>query len=140
MPGSVANAVVGTPARVLPRMLCTSFRRLQTRAIEINEYAGGESQRASRADSSRKRWELGLRLTDTALVALREFYETCKGPLEAFYYYDPFDVAAGQAIGSNWDATGATVTGRYTVRFDGGWEQSMGLALGDAGVALVELA
>ncbi len=140
MPGSVANADVGTPARVLPQMLATAWRHARVYPVEVNEYAGGESQRAYRGTSSRKRWELAVRLTAAALVALREFYESCKGPLEAFYFYDPFDVADGQVIGSNWDASGANVTGRYVVRFAGGWDQSMGLARGDAGVALVELA
>jgi len=69
--------------------------------------------------------------------ALRAFFLARRGSLEAFYYYDPFAVTS---VGSNWDGTGASATGRVTVRFAAGaWEQSMGIARADVAIRLVEV-
>jgi hypothetical protein len=133
MPGSVANAA---PSTVLPKFLCSAFQESREIALQQNEYRNGESQRALQVSSSRRQWTLSVRLPATAMDALRTFYLARRGPLEAFYFYDPFAVTP---IGSNWDGTGASATGRITVRFAGGWEQSMGMARTDAPVRLVEI-
>lgn len=133
MPGSVANA---SPVTVLPRMLCIAFACSRDYAMIGNDYANGESQRSLLVASSRKAWRQSLRLAPAALVALRNFFEARRGNLEPFYYYDPYDVAP---VGSNWDGSGSSATGRYTVRFVGGWSQETGIARSNASLELIEI-
>jgi phage-related protein len=137
MPGNVANAA---PATVLPQNLCRAF----TESLEIpvlkNEYRGGETQRRNQASTVRKSWKLAQRLAPSALTTLRSFWEARKGGAEAFYFYNPYEPAAGQKIGSNYDATGVSTTGRYTVVFVGSWSESVGLARADVNIGLLEVA
>lgn len=121
MPGSVQNAA---PLTVLPQTLCTAFRAAREYPVLINEYRDGETQRTVLTDSSRKSWVQSKRLTAEQTETLRAFVEARRGPLEPFYYYDPYSPASGQAIGSNYDATGVSTVGRYTVRFTGVWAQN----------------
>ncbi len=133
MPGSVQNAA---PSTVLPNSLCRAFvHSLEYPAIE-NEYRNGESQRFVQATNSRKRWRLTKRLPPAALAALRDFYDARKGATEPFYFYDPYETNPKFSH----DATGQAPAGRYTVRFDGEWNQSVGLARADASIELIELA
>jgi phage-related protein len=133
MPGSVENAA---PSAVLPWSLSRAFVRSQEYPLIENEYAGGESQRSMLASNSRKRWRLAKRLTPAQLVTLREFYEARGGPTEPFYFYDPWETNPK----FSYDPTGQATQGRYTVRFEGAWEQSAGLGLIEVTVELVELA
>jgi len=70
------------------------------------------------------------------MAELRAFYEARNGPHEAFYFYDPYETFP---LFSH-DPTGEALQGRYTVRFEGGWSQAMGLGRGDAEIQLVEVA
>ena len=133
MPGSVENAA---PSTVLPWSLSRAFVRSQGYPVLGNEYAGGESQRSVLASNSRKRWRLSKRLALAELAALREFYEARKGPQEPFYFYDPWDASPK----FSYDPTGQATPGRYTVRFEGPWEQSAGIGLIEVSLELVELA
>jgi len=133
MPGSVQNA---SPVGVLPWSLSRAFVRSQEYPVLDNEYAGGESQRSVLASNSRKRWRLAKRLTPTELTALRDFYEARKGQQEPFYFYDPWDTSPK----FSYDPTGEATQGRYTVRFEGGWEQSAGMGLIEVTLELVEVA
>jgi phage-related protein len=133
MPGSVQNAA---PATVLPWSLSRAFVRSQEYPLVENEYAGGESQRSLLAANSRKRWRLVKRLTPAALAALREFYEARGGPTEPFYFYDPYETNPK----FSYDHTGQATAGRYTVRFEGGWSQTVGLGRAEAEIELVEVA
>ena len=134
MPGSVANAA---PSTVLPQFLCSAFQESREIALRGNEYKNGESQRALQVASSRRQWSLTTRLPATSMDALRAFFLARRGSLEAFFFYDPFAVTS---VGSNWDGTGASATGRVTVRFAAGaWEQSMGIARADVAIRLVEV-
>jgi hypothetical protein len=117
-------------------MLCTAFQQTREIAVQGNEYRNGESQRALQVASSRRKWALAVRLSGSALAALRSFYLARRGGTEPFYYYDPFAVVP---IGSNYDPTGASATGRVTVRFEGPWQQSMGMARTDVQIQLVEV-
>lgn len=137
MPGSVANA---SPTTVMPQTLCSAFVESREWSVEINEYVDGSSQRTARTTTSRKRFQIGKRLNATQLLALRTFWDARKGPVEAFYFYNPFEASVGAAIGSNYDPSGVGTTGRYRVRFEGAWQQQMGMARGEASVELVELA
>lgn len=50
-----------------------------------------------------------------------------KGAHEAFYFYDLYETFPL----FSYDPTGVALRGRYTVRFEGGWSQAMGLGRGD---------
>ena len=133
MPGSVLNAA---PATVLPQSLCRTFVHERAYPLIENEYKNGESQRSVLATNSRRRWRLAKRLTPTALQTLRDFFEARNGFTEAFYFYDPYDTNPK----FSYDPTGVATTGRYTVRFNGDWQQSSGLGRSDVQIELLELA
>jgi hypothetical protein len=86
--------------------------------------------------NSRKRWRLAKRLTPAQLEVLRDFYEARNGPAEPFYFYDPYETDPK----FSYDPTGQATEGRYTVRFEGGWSQSVGLGRSEVEIELVELA
>ena len=133
MPGSVLNAA---PSSVLPWSLCVSFGRSQSFTVLINVYRNGESQRSRLVDTSRKVWKTSRRLTPSQLLEFQNFYDACKGPLTPFYFYDPWETTPK----FSYDPTGVSVYGRYPVRFEGPWEQSVGLARADVEITLVQLA
>ena len=133
MPGSVPHAA---PATVLPQSLSRAFVHSREYPVQVNEYRNGESQRGRLADTSRKHWRLGKRLTPAELQTLRDFYDARKGPQEPFYFYDPWETLPKFTS----DPTGTATQGRYAVRFEGAWQQSAGLARIDVEIELVELA
>ena len=133
MPGSVGNAV---PVGVLPLSLSRAFTHARQHTVIGNDYANGESQRSVLTTSSRKQWKLSKRLTATVLATLRTFYNDHKGPLISFYFYDPWQTDPM----FSYDPNGEALTGRYTVRFAGGWKESVGVARHDVELELVELA
>ena len=133
MPGSVLNA---TPATVPPQSLPRAFVHERAYPLIENEYKNGESQRSVLATNSRRRWRLAKRLTPTALQTLRDFFDARNGSTEAFYFYDPYDTNPK----FSYDPTGVATTGRYTVRFNGDWQQSSGLGRSDVQIELLELA
>jgi hypothetical protein len=133
MPGFVQNAA---PATVLPLSLCRAFAHERAYPLLENEYANGESQRSVLAVISRKRWRLRKRLTPAALQTLRDFYDARNGPTGPFYFYDPYETTPK----FSWDGTGQLVAGRYIVRFDSDWSQSIGPGRSDVQIELVELA
>ncbi len=133
MPGSVQNAA---PLAVLPASLSRTFVHEREYPVLDNEYRNGESQRSVQATNSRKRWRLAKRLTAAQLAVFRDFYDARKGPTEPFYFYDPWETSPKFSH----DPTGQAVAGRYTVRFDGEWGQSVGLCRTEISIELVELA
>lgn len=128
MPGNVQNAA---PSTVFPLSLSRAFVQERAYPLVSNEYRNGESQRSVQADNSRKRFRLGKRLTPTQLQSFRDFYEARGGSTQPFYFYDPK---------FNYDPTGQSTAGRYTVRFDGEWNQSVGPGRSDVQIDLIELA
>jgi hypothetical protein len=61
--------------------------------------------------------------------------------LTPFAFYNPFDVASGQQIGSNYDSTGNNTQGRVTVVFRGNWAQATDIARTNLqGLGLIEVA
>lgn len=133
MPGSVSNAA---PSTVLPASLCKAFTHSREYAVDVNEYRNGESQRDKLVETSRKSWRLSKRLAPAAIAILRSFYDARKGPTQPFYFYDVWETDPK----FSYDATGVDTTGRYTVRFEGNWEQRAGIGRGDVEIALVQLA
>lgn len=133
MPGSVQNA---TPLTVLPASLSRAFVHEREYPVLDNAYRNGESQRKAQANNSRKRWRLAKRLAPAQLQTLRDFFDARKGPTEPFYFYDPYETSPKFSH----DPTGQSAAGRYTVRFAGGWNQSVSLGRTDVSLELVELA
>jgi hypothetical protein len=129
MPGNVPLA---NTTQVLPQTLCKEFSARRDYPVLVNAYPDGTSHREILTTNSRKSWKTKRRLTAALVSALRAFYDGM-GP-GAFFFYDPM------SIGSNYDATGASLQGRYTVRFEGAFSQEMGQGLGEVSLELVELA
>ncbi|MBZ5603319.1 MAG: DUF2460 domain-containing protein [Acidobacteriia bacterium] len=101
-----------------------------------NEYKNGESQRSVLATNSRRRWRLAKRLTPSALQTLRDFFDARNGSTEPFYFYDPYDTNPR----FSYDPTGVVTVGRYTVRFEGDWNQLTALGRSEINITLVEVA
>lgn len=133
MPGSVHNA---TPLTVLPASLSRAFAHEREYPVLDNDYRNGESQRKAQANNSRKHWRFAKRLAPAQLETLRDFFDARKGPMEPFYFYDPYETSPKFSH----DPTGQATAGRYTVRFAGGWSQSVSLGRADVLLELVELA
>jgi len=122
-------------------LLARSFQHVREYPVLENEYKNGESQRSKLAATSRKRFVLSGRLAPTPLATLRAFYVARSGPHEPFYYYSPFETTpkfSYDPTNPTWAAANLAV--RYTVRFEGPWEQSVGMARADVQIVLVELA
>ncbi len=132
MPGNVQYA---SPSTVLPLSLSTAFTETREYPILQNSYALGENQRSVLASSSRKQFRLGKRLTPSQLVTLRAFYEARKGSHEPFYFYHPYETSPKFSH----DPSGVETAGRYTVRFEGAWEQQNRMGRSDVQLTLVEL-
>jgi len=138
MPGTITYA---TPSGVLPQSLCTAFIEERNYETLQGQYHDGTIQRAQLAQSSRKTFKLSQRLSAAALATLLSFWDAQNGGLTPFAYYNPFEPASGQPIGSNYDPTGTSTQGRYTVVFRCNWAQTTDLCRTNvAGLQLVEIA
>jgi len=73
--------------------------------------------------TSRRTFRLSKRLTASLLSELYSFWGSHNGGVTPFAFYNPFDVASGQQVGSNYDPTGNNTQGRVTVVFRGNWAQ-----------------
>lgn len=133
MPGSVQNAA---PLTVMPASLSRSFAHERAYPVVDSEYRNGESQRSAQATNSRKRWRLAKRLTPIQLATLRDFYDARNGSTEPFYFYDPYETSPKFSA----DPIGQAITGRYTVRFAGEWNQSVDLGRSGVDIELIEIA
>jgi len=131
MPGAVSNAA---PLTVIPHSLCSAFSQSRMFVNNEKEYKNGEIERGKLTLASRKSWQISKRLSAFELGELRSFYELRKGPLEPFYFYDPWE------SGFTHDPTGAQTDGRYTVRFDSGWQQTSSIGRNTASFSLIQLA
>ena len=67
-------------------------------------------------------------MSASLLSVLYNFWVSQNGGLTPFAFYNPFDVSAGQQIGSNYDPTGNNTQGRMTVVFRGNWAQATDVA------------
>src|ERR1035437_6216276 len=116
MPGSLAPAA---PNGVMPLSLCTAFTESREYAQLQNHYHDGTIQRSQLGQTSRRTFRVSKRLSAALLSALYNFWVAQNGGLTPFAFYNPFDVAAGQQIGGNYDPTGNNTQGRITVAFRG---------------------
>jgi len=138
MPGNLQPAA---PNGVMPLALCTAFTELREYAQLQSQYHDGTIQRSQLAQTSRRTFRLSKRLSASALSALCNFWVSQNGGLTPFAFYNPFDVLAGQQIGSNYDPTGNNTQGRVTVVFRGSWAQATDLARTNVeGLQLIEVA
>jgi len=133
--GSVSNAA---PSGVLPQTLSTSFVE-ESAFLELQaQYHDTTVQRLKLAETPRRTFKLAKRLNATDLATLWAFYQAQQGGLIPFYFYNPFDVFP---TASNFDPTGTSTVGRYTVVFRGDWKEETGLARTDVSeLQLVEVA
>lgn len=125
MPG---NLIQSEPNGVMPLSLSTAFTEMREFVVLQNQYHDGTLQKSQLAQTSRRTFRLAKRLNASALAALYNFWVSQNGGLTAFAFYNPFDVAAGQQIGSNYDPTGNNNQGRVTVVFRGNWAEATDIA------------
>jgi hypothetical protein len=148
MPGNVTPAPLQSPIAVLPQSLCTAFvstRVYPMLSISYHDAAMDRFLIVDTVNPSRwlRTWTLAKRLDSTVHASdsplydpsgltpfddLYNFYHlTTQGGLYPFYFYDPFDIEFGNAIGSNFDSTGGGTQGRVAVYFRGDWRHSVTL-------------
>src|ERR1035437_8682125 len=104
VPGNLVQSALNG---VMPASLCTAFTELREYVQLQNQYHDGTIQRSQLAQTSRRTFRLSKRLSASLLAALYSFWASQNAGLTPFAFYNPFDVASGSAIGSNYDATGA---------------------------------
>jgi hypothetical protein len=138
MPESIQTAA---PTAVMPYALCTAFSESREYVQLQTQYHDGTIQRSQLAQTSRRTFRLSKRLSASVLSALYSFWVSQNAGLTPFAFYNPFDVASGQQIGSNYDPTGNNTQGRVTVVFRGNWTQATDVARTNVqGLELVEVA
>jgi len=138
MPGNILAAV---PNGVMPASLCVAFSEARAYAQFQNQYHDGTIQRYQLAQTSRRTFVPNMRLNAAKLAALYTFLTGQNFGMTPFLFYNPFDVLAGQQIGSNYDATGNNTQGRVTVVVRGNWSQLSDLCRTNVqGLQLVEVA
>jgi hypothetical protein len=125
MPG---NLIQSEPNGVMPLSLSTAFTELREYVMFQNQLHDGTILKSQLAQTSRRTFRLAKRLNASTLAALYNFWVSQNGGLTAFAFYIPFDVAAGQQIGSNYDPTGNNTQGRVTVVFRGNWAEATDIA------------
>lgn len=138
MPG---NLIQWVSSVVMPPSLCTAFTEQREYVQLQNQYHDGTIHRSQLAQTSRRTFRLAKRLNASSLSSLYSFWVSVNGGLTPFAFYNPFDVATGQQIGSNYDSTGINTQGRIIAVFRGSWVQSSGLARTDLPqIEMVEVA
>lgn len=132
MPDSVAAA---NPTTVLPWSVARSFQSTRTYAIDQNRYPDGSVQTRVITSSSRRSWSIAQRLTAAQLATLRQLFIDGDGQCEEFWFYDVYETSPQ----FSYDNTGAATTGRYAVRFNGPYRQSLDRGRNPAEYALLEV-
>jgi hypothetical protein len=130
MPGSVISM---TPTAVFPETLSRAFTETQTYAANVAEYHDGSSQQLALVSAPRHAWRLSKHLPPADLVTLRDFILIHIA--DSFWFYSPKETVPPNTS----DPTGVDPIGRYAVRINSDWSQSMGIALCDTTVELIEV-
>lgn len=125
MPGNVAAAA---PSGIFPQTLSTAFVEVREFVQLQSQYHDGTVQRSQLAATSRRTFRTAKKLTAALLADLKTFWDAQEGGLIPFLFYNPFEA---NPVGSNYDPTGSSTTGRVTVVFRGSWGQSTGLLRSD---------
>ena len=119
MPGNIGTS---SPTTVLPASVASAYSLALSYSANVAEYVNGESQRTPISDSGRRSWEISRKLNAFQTIQLEAFYEARGGPAQAFFFYDPMET-----LGFLTDSTGASLRGRYIVRFDSGLSRTLQL-------------
>jgi hypothetical protein len=119
MPGNLTQIL---PTTVLPQTLCTAFQEMRAYEYLQSTYNDGTIQRGQLVQTSRRTFHLSKRLDAATLATLYAFW-VAQG-VTAFFFYNPWEVLAGQQIGSNYDPTFVNLQGLLTVVFRGNWSQA----------------
>jgi hypothetical protein len=130
MPENISDAIANG---VMPYALCTAFSESREYVQLQTQYHDGAIQRSQLAQTSRHTFSLAQRLTPAQVIALKAFWDTQQGGATPFAFYN--------LIEGSYDPAGNSTQGRYTVRFQGSWSQTTGLARTDVPqLQLVEIA
>jgi hypothetical protein len=128
MPGTVSQAVATT---VLPYALASEYVECRTwPVIENGPFPDGSYLKYLQGAADRREWRLGRRLTGVQYAALLAFWTARKGCHQAFHFYP---------VQAQHDATGASATGRFLVRFLGPFGTTHSSGLDAAGFGLIQL-
>jgi hypothetical protein len=111
------NVQAAAPSVVMPFSLSSAFSEEQRLEALVNLYQNGFATRSPLAINPRRFWKLSKSLTRTQWAALRNFY--LSNTATPFWFYNPRETTPP----FSWDASGATIQGRYTVVFDGNWAE-----------------
>jgi hypothetical protein len=133
VPGNVVNAA---PTSVMPWGLCLAFSQTHEHVVKLVEYPCGDFQSGLVFSTSRKSWKISRKLEASEFETLREFYEDCQGPIVPFYFYAPWETSPK----FSYDPLGMATTGRYTVRFDGAWQQHSEIRRAACEISIIEIA
>jgi hypothetical protein len=118
MPGNVAPPA---PADVIPFGLYSAFQEELRIEAYVNSYPDGSSDRAALATNPRHWFRCTRAVTAAQYTALKTFFDAHR--IVPFYFYNLRETVPPWT----WDSTGASTSGRYTVVFDGGWSDQIGL-------------
>jgi hypothetical protein len=117
----------------MPYALCTGFSESREFAQLQAQYHDATTERSQLAQTSRKTFKLAQRLTAARVVALKSFWDSQRGGVVPFLFYN---LAEGA-----YDPTGNSTQGRYTVVFRGNWSQTTNMLRTDVPqIELVEVA
>ena len=135
--GSLPGATSVTAPKDLRLKADVPLTSTALEAVRVSERWQGEKNAPSPGPDGR----VSKQLTAPLLSALYSFWGSQNGGMTPFAFYDPFDVASGQQIGSNYDPTGNNTQGRVTVVFRGNWAQATDVARTNVqGLQLMEVA
>jgi len=130
MPGNLDPA---NPVDVMPKGLCAAFNEEMRFESFINaSYPDGSSDRAPLSLNARHFFKFTRRVTAAQYTALFNFFKA--HPVQAFYFYNLRESAF------QWDPTGASTAGRYTVVFDGAWADQFIVGRSQVSLGLREVA
>lgn len=131
MPGYLGQPA---PVGVFPFSLSTKFTASRTYEARVSEYHDGTTDRGLMVDSSRKSWRMSKRLSAADAQTLRAWWDAHQA--DAFYFYDFRETVPL----FSYDETGVATAGRYIVRFNSDWSQSIDMVRSNVDVELVEIA
>ena len=114
MPGNVAPAA---PVDTFPTALYSGLTIELRIENTLNVYPDGSSQRAALAVNPRYFFKLSYALTAAQWSAMQSFYLAHQG--KSFYFYNLLEALPGPPPGDP--------VGRYTVVFDGPWNEELQL-------------
>lgn len=133
--GNVANAV---PVGVFPHSLARRFSRRESMLTRQNRYVNGELQSGVLVATPRWEFVCEYALTAAQSVEFRDFYLDHNGILIPFHFYVLEETSPRWST----DATGASASGRYVMRFASALDISFGVGTLRAGASfsLIQLA